>query len=183
VLVDDVKKLDIYSREPVAHPPRIFTLEEHRAAFDAQTVTGFPIQRSLVEVVPQQHLDARWQQDVMLRGYDLDRTRLKPGATATLVLYWRENQAIEPGYLPVVTLVDADGKSVTHATPACDVLPAAWNTQYLSGVAFTITNTAQIPPGQYALQVGLRHSRTGAWLPREDGAHMLQFAQLMLTAP
>ncbi|MFP4438570.1 MAG: ArnT family glycosyltransferase [Chloroflexaceae bacterium] len=183
VLVDDVKKLDIYSREPVAHPPRIFTLAEHRAAFDAQPITSFPIQRALVEVVPQQHLDARWQPDVMLRGYDLDRTRLEPGETATLVLYWRENLAIEPGYLPVVTLVDADGKSVAQATPACDVLPAAWNTQYLSGVAFTLTNTAQIPPGQYALQVGLRHTQTGEWLPREDGAHMLPFAQLLLTAP
>jgi 4-amino-4-deoxy-L-arabinose transferase-like glycosyltransferase len=183
VLVDQVKKLDIYSREPVAHPPRIFTLAEHRAAFDAQAVTSFPIQRPLVEVVPQQHLDARWQQDVMLRGYDLDRAQLKPGETATLVLYWRENQAIEPGYLPVVTLVDAHGKSVARATPACDVLPAAWNTQYLSGVAFTLTNTAQIQPGQYALQVGLRHTQTGAWLPREDGTPALQFAQLLLTAP
>ncbi len=183
VLVDDVKKLDIYSREPGAHPPRIFTLTEHRAAFDAQPINSFPIQRSLIEVVPQQHLDARWQQDVMLRGYDLDRTRLEPGETASLVLYWRENLVIEPGYLPVVTLVDADGKSVAQATPACDVLPSAWNTQYLSGVAFTLTNTAQIPPGQYALQVGLRHSRTGAWLSREDGTHTQQFAQLLLTAP
>jgi 4-amino-4-deoxy-L-arabinose transferase-like glycosyltransferase len=183
VLVDQVKKLDIYSREPVAHPPRIFTLAEHRAAFDAQTVTSFPIQRSLVEVVPQQHLDARWQQDVMLRGYDLDRVRLEPGETATLVLYWRENLAIEPGYLPVVTLVDADGKSVARATPACDVLPAAWNTQYLSGVAFTLTNTAQIPPGQYALQVGLRHTQTGKWLPREDGTRALQFAQIRIIVP
>lgn len=178
VLVDNVKKLDIYSRQPVAHLPRIFTLDDYRATFDAQPVTHFPLQRSLIEVVPQYGLDVPWQRGVLLRGYDLDRQRLAPGQVATLVLYWREHATIEAGYEPVIHVLDSSGRRVGVAAPHCDVAPAEWNTQYLRGVAFTVTAGAGMPPGTYTLQVGLRHAQTGAWLPTAGGASALPFATL-----
>lgn len=182
VLVDHVKKLDIYSRAPVTQPPRIFALDEYRTSFETQAVGNFPLQRSLIEVVPQYKLDAAWQRDVLLRGYDLDRQRVQPGETATLVLYWRQHTTIEPGYAPVVTVRDSQGRTVASGVPHCDVPPEAWNAEYLSGVAFTITADERLPPGAYTVEVGLRQMQTGAWLPMNDGASVLPLATLTVTA-
>jgi 4-amino-4-deoxy-L-arabinose transferase-like glycosyltransferase len=170
VTTSGVGKLEIWSRAPLAAEPRAFALEELEQAFDARSVTNFPTQRSLAEVVPQHRLDMRWPDDIQLVGYDLDPT-LQPGAASFLTLYWRT--PLEPpsggnGFEPLVELVDEAGRAVAQAEPYCTPPNSEWYWQWLSGVNYRLTPTADLPPGRYTLRVALHNPQTGARLPFDD---------------
>jgi hypothetical protein len=199
VLVENIKTLEIYSRAPPPHPPRSLELAHSRAAYDALPVRDFPLQPSLALIpgLPQHHLDAVWQHDVLLKGYDLQPAHLQPGESATLSLYWfpllppQVREALLAGeeqYAPlqqyelVVRMQNSDGMPVAQAAPLCGVVPPgewhqryAWLTYY-GHTAFTIHADAHLPAGSYTLLVGLRHTRTGAWLPLADGRERLPIA-------
>lgn len=183
VMVDDIRTLDIYSRAPVEQPPQRFTLSDYADSFNAQPIGSFPTVRALDALAPTHPLAAAWQHGVLLHGYDLDHQSLAPGATAALSLYWEAPAAAAAltDYTVVVELRDATGQVVASATPYClPPAPATWPTRYINDTSFTLTADEHLPPGDYTLEVSLRHTANGAPFPRPDGTSILRVTNLRI---
>ena len=181
VLINGIRTIDIYRRQPVLQPPQIFHLEDYEAPFNAGPVPHFQLQRILLELVPQHALDRSWQQGVRLRGYDLDRQSLTPGETARLSLFWQATQPVSADYEVFVDLLDATGRRVGTAQPYCESRPPAeWYQHYFIDTSFTVTLDAALPPDTYTLYVGLRHRANGTLLPLVDGPDALRLTTLTL---
>lgn len=179
VLINGIRTIDIYRRQPVTQPPQIFHLEDYAAAFDARAIPHFQLQRILLEFAPQHALDRWWQQGVRLRGYDLNRQSLVPGETARISLFWQATQPVSTDYEVFVDLLDATGNRVGTAQPYCESRPPAeWYQHYFIDTSFTITADASWTPGVYTLDVGLRHRANGMPLPLVDGTTSLQLTHL-----
>lgn len=176
VEVDGVRGIEIYSREPVAGPPRTFDVADYAPAFDATPMPNFPLRRLLSGVVPQHALGTAWAAGFSLRGFDLDRTTLGPAESAFLTLYWRGEREAPQSAVPVVELHNAAGEIVATAAPTCSAVPAdAWHKTYVSDTPFSIAG-ADLPPGQYTLHVGVRDGER--WMPLADGRDLLPIATL-----
>jgi hypothetical protein len=52
VVIDGVRMMDLYRREPVPHPPRVYHLHNYRDRFDAQPVRPFATPRELFILEP-----------------------------------------------------------------------------------------------------------------------------------
>lgn len=179
VLINGIRTIDIYRRQPVTQPPQIFRLEDYEAAFDARAVPHFQLQRILLELAPHHVLDRRWQQGVRLRGYDLDRQSLAPGETTRISLLWQATQPVNTDYEVFVDLLDATGRRVGTAQPYCESRPIAeWHQHYFIDTSFTITADASWTPGVYTVSVGLRHRADSTPLPLVDGTTNLQLTHL-----
>jgi hypothetical protein len=174
VLVDHRNMMDVYSRQPQTDAPQVLHLAEYVRSFDNRPLRPFPIQQPLARAVPQHTLDARWQQGVVLRGYDLKPPRLAPGETTTLLLTWQVEQPLPPGYTVVVQMQDAPGNPAGSAIPLCQTEPSTIG-QAAGTVTtpFALTLPADAAAGGYAWSVGLRHATSGEWLPLQDGAERL----------
>jgi 4-amino-4-deoxy-L-arabinose transferase-like glycosyltransferase len=180
VVDNDEKILDIYTRLPVGEP-QVLHADEAAPRFDAGTVWDFPTQRSLFEILPQQHINAFWDYDIRLRGVDLHEHQLQQGQRATLTLYWRSETPVPPGIEPLVEVRDASGNLVGEGRPFCGTVPSErWNIHRISGTAFTWTPDAALPPGEYSLHAGLREVATGRRLALAEGGESLEVGSLRL---
>lgn len=184
VMVEGVRMIDIYSREPLQEQPLRFDLDDFVTAFENQPITNFPTSRLLTnEIVPQYQLEGQWQEGIQLRGYDLDKHSLKPGQAAVISFYWQAAAAIEPGYQVVVEIVDQNGQTVGEAMPYCGGdPPEEWYTQYVNDIAFQVIPSDQLPAGSYQLRVGLRQQQSGLWLPLTNGEKALPFSEIRIEA-
>jgi hypothetical protein len=166
--VSGKRTLTIFSRAPVAGPPRSFDAAAYEDAYDQTPVPNFPLRRLLNGVVPQQSSSAVWRAGFGLRGYDLDRSQLGPGDVAFLTFYWRAAQPQPAGYRPVLQIRNASGAVVTEATNICSAMPSdAWFSTYVNEVPFII-RADDLPPGEYRLAVAVRDG-SGDLLPLDDG--------------
>ncbi|NTU81813.1 MAG: hypothetical protein HGA45_20965, partial [Chloroflexales bacterium] len=178
VMVDGVRALEIYSREPVAGPPQTFEAADYEGAFDASPVPNFPLRRLLSGVVPQRRMETPWRDGFALRGFDLDRADLGPADPAFLTLYWRAERDLPDTLAPAVLVRDAAGRAVAEAEPYCGGMPAeAWHRTYVNDTPFRIAPGA-LPPGQYTLHAGVRDLATGAWLPLAGGGDTVELGAL-----
>jgi hypothetical protein len=178
VRVEGVEALRVYSREPVAGPPREVDAADYAAAYDAAAVGNFPLRELVSGVVPQVALGTRWRDGFALRGYDLDRTTLEAGEVAFLTLYWRADQPLPASLAPVVQIRDGAGKVVGEGEPFCSGMPAdAWQRTYVNDTPFRLMADG-LPPGDYTLHVGVRDSQTGAWAPVGVGGELLELTRI-----
>ena len=178
VLVDGVRALEIYSRDPVVGPPQTFDAAAYAATFDAAPVPNFPLRRLLSGVVPQTTLVTPWQAGFALRGFDQDRTVLGPAEPLFLTLYWRAEQALPATLTPAVLVRDTAGRTVAEAAPYCSGMPAeAWVRTYVNDTPFRLA-PGTLPPGRYTLHAGVRDQTTGAWLPLADGTELVALGAL-----
>ncbi|MEI7771545.1 MAG: glycosyltransferase family 39 protein, partial [Chloroflexales bacterium] len=169
VTVSGERTLTIFSRAPVAGPPRILDAANYTADYDSSPVPDFPLRRLLSGVVPQRASDAAWRAGFSLRGYDLDRSQLGPGDVAFLTFYWRATRPQPAGYVPVLQIRNAAGVVVTEATGICSRMPSeVWATNYVNDAPFLI-RADDLPPGEYRLAVAMRDG-AGTLLPLDDGA-------------
>jgi hypothetical protein len=175
-----VRALEIYSREPVAGPPRLFDAADYAAGFDATPVPDFPLRRVLSGVVPQVRLETPWASGFTLRGFDLDRARLGPGDLAFVTLYWRAERALPPGLVPAVVVHDAAGNELGELASTCGGMPSdAWHSASRNETPFRLL-ADELPPGEYTLLAGVRDSASGAWLPLADGSELRTLAQVSI---
>jgi 4-amino-4-deoxy-L-arabinose transferase-like glycosyltransferase len=94
---------------------------------------------------------------VTFLGYDIDLTGAQPGGTVQLTLYWRASVEMDTDYTVFTHLLGQDGRIVAQKDnrPAKGSYPT---TLWLPGEIITdpydISLPADLPPGDYAVEIG-----------------------------
>jgi hypothetical protein len=106
----------------------------------------------------QHPMQAELGEQVRLVGYDLDATRLKPGAALTVTLYWQALREMTSDLKSFVHLLDSSGRFVAGS----DAIPSNWTrptTGWLAGEYVADVHILALPgdlaPGEYHLETGL----------------------------
>jgi hypothetical protein len=106
-------------------------------------------------------------------GYDLEPETARPGETLCLTLYWRAERIMTRSYAVFTHLLDAE----SHIIAQHDRLPVEWSrptTGWLPGEVIADVHLldlkADVPPGEYLLEVGLYNAETDVRLPVLDTA-------------
>jgi hypothetical protein len=121
-----------------------------------------------------------------LMGYDLDKTKLKPGELLGLTLYWLANDASERPLTVFVQLLGQDGRIYAQQ----DQEPLAGGrptTGWLEGEYIADTYQLAIDPnakpGAYQLIVGMYNSQSGERLsssePGRDAIYLPQQVEIL----
>jgi hypothetical protein len=128
---------------------------------------------------------------VALLGYDLDDTRANPGGLIGLTLYWRAVEVVNLPYKIFAHLessVPAGGAPQLWAQaddfPACGTRSTQqWQVGQVVADRHIIKLPANLPPGEYVIQVGLYEPQTGLrldWLDTLGNPQGVSFALLRL---
>jgi hypothetical protein len=181
VLVDGVKKIDIYSRHPTG-PARSFEMRDYVEAFDGRPVAARPDRTMLFGLEPQPQTSADWQRGLSLQRVDMRRLTMVAGQATTLVFHWRAAAPLTGNQAVFVSLIDEAGRPAKDLPPLCaSGPPSEWHTQKDSTTSFTLSAASDLAPGRYRVQVGLRDHTTGAALPLADGSATLTVATLAVS--
>ncbi len=113
-------------------------------------------------------LQATLDDKVQLLGYDLDTTRVLPGGTLHLTLYWQALEAMEKSYTVFTHLLDQNNKiwGQKDSIPVQGSSPTtAWAKGEIVVDTYEIFVEKDTPAGQYQLEIGMYHLQTGRRLP------------------
>jgi 4-amino-4-deoxy-L-arabinose transferase-like glycosyltransferase len=116
-------------------------------------------------------LTANFGHHVLLLGYDLDNTAVRPGSTVELTLYWQALAEMETSYTVFTHLLDAQERvwGQNDSIPVQGTYPTtAWVPGEVVTDAYEIGVDAGAPPGRYVLEIGLYDAATGKRLPVLD---------------
>jgi hypothetical protein len=124
------------------------------------------------QALPAQHkLQASFEGQIELIGYDLPQRQVRPGETLSVVLYWHALTDVEKNYQSFVHV--AQPLSVAwaqedHLNPGG--LPTTrWPLDKYVWDEYSIYVPPQTPPGEYKINVGLYLRSTGHRLRRQEG--------------
>lgn len=111
---------------------------------------------------------------VKFLGYDLDSTKLKPGQTLHLTLYWQALAPMEQSYMVFTHLLDTSNQiwGQKDGIPGSGMRPTtSWTEGEILIDEYDVQIWVDAPPGQYTLEIGLYDPATGQRLPitSEDG--------------
>ncbi len=171
VVVDGMRLLRLYGREPIADlPPFLALTSDEIAAYDARRLQATPVRSALKAPFPQHAHAAAWGNGLSLVGYDLPRPTLAPGQRGDLTLYWDAEEPPRYDYEPRVAVYDQQGNRVGTATPYCQP-PAAreWLTTDTNTLHYRLQGDAPLAPGTYTLRLTLHDPTTDQPLPLPDG--------------
>ncbi len=123
------------------------------------------------EALPAQHeVEASFEGPVELLGYDLPQTRVKPGETFSVVLYWHALTPLEKNYQSFVHLarpLDTVWGQEDHLNPGG--LPTKrWPVDKYVWDEYEVYVRPETPPGTYSINVGLYLRSEGYRLKRLD---------------
>ena len=114
---------------------------------------------------PERRVDAEFGGRLALAGFDLDRTRLRPGDDLHLRLHWRATAPVERDYTVFCHLLSQAGEIVAqHDGPANDygALPThLWRAGVPVLDQRTLSLPADLAPGTYDLLIGWYEPGTG----------------------
>jgi hypothetical protein len=134
----------------------------------AATLTAMPARAQAVNV--------RLAEDLSLLGYDASKLRVQPGQTAEATLYWQATSRLLRSYKTFAHLIDANGKvwALHDSIPVDWSYPTnTWQPGEVVADRLWLTLPPDIPPGTYALFVGMYDPETGQRLPlRRDGERL-----------
>jgi hypothetical protein len=108
-----------------------------------------------------------------LVGYDLDKSRVRPGETLTLTLYWRAREEMGEDYTVFTHVVDGEQRiwAQNDSYPVGGDYPTSfWGEGELIGETRELTVSSDAPSGEYEVEVGLYSAPTGERLPVLDDA-------------
>lgn len=122
--------------------------------------------------LPAQHrFHANFGDKIELLGYDLPDTRVPPGSTVRIVLYWRAMTNVQENYQTFVHLAEplnVAWAQEDHLNPGG--LPTSrWPRDKYVWDAYEIHVPPETPPGNYKVNVGLYLMSDGSRLRRLDG--------------
>jgi hypothetical protein len=124
------------------------------------------------EALPAQHkLRTSFDGQIELVGYDLPEKQVRPGATLSVVLYWRALNDVEKNYQSFVHIaqpLNVAWAQEDHLNPGG--LPTTrWPLDKYVWDEYDIYVPPQTPPGEYKINVGLYLLSSGVRLKRQDG--------------
>ena len=128
--------------------------------------------RSYAPPTPERQIAARWGAVAELVGYDLARIEAGGRPSLRVVLYWKALGTTSTSYKTFVHLVDETGKlrAQDDAVPARGSRPTTgWRAGEYVADAHDVS-LAGVPPGRYAVHVGLYRESGGERLPIAAGA-------------
>ncbi len=112
---------------------------------------------------PDEILDARFGDHIVLHGYALDRTTYQPGDVVTLTLFWTTETALDIRYKVFVHLYAAAGDPPLAQHDGEPGGGQAWTTTWQPGDIIIdrhgVPIPQDLPPGTYLLGVGLYDGR------------------------
>src|SRR5581483_4520690 len=94
---------------------------------------------------------------IELVGYDFSAQEIKPGETVTITLYWKALGVPEKPYTAFVHLLDKESKPQAQrdAQPLNGGRPTqTWVTGEFLTDPYPVEINAQVPPGEYAIEIG-----------------------------
>jgi hypothetical protein len=130
----------------------------------------------------QHPVQADLEKQVRLVGYDLDATRLTPGAALAVTLHWQALREMTSDFKSFVHLLDSSGRLVAGS----DAIPSNWTrptTGWLAGEYVADLHTLVLPdnlaPGEYHLETGLYDAESNQRL----GNSVILDAMIIITPP
>jgi hypothetical protein len=120
---------------------------------------------------------------VELVGYGLDRREAKAGDTVRLTLFWRATEQIAEDYTVFTHLADAEGHiwAQDDSYPVDGDYPTSfWSVGEVVRDEYELALPADIPEGEYQIEVGLYVSSSGARLPVLDDAGQVLDNRILL---
>jgi uncharacterized membrane protein len=132
----------------------------------------FTDNRRLFEIPPIPHpLRADLGSKVALLGYDLKPTRIKPGETLHLTLYWQALTTMKTSYTVFTHLLDGENKlwAQHDSQPVGGIHPtSAWAEGEIVRDDYSLLVPDDAPKGEYLIEVGMYEWQTGQRLPVFD---------------
>ena len=116
-------------------------------------------------------LDANLADQVILLGYDVQPTSLRPGEVLHLTLYWQAQASMQASYTVFTHLLGPDGQlwGQQDNVPVQGTYPTtAWLPGEVVEDAYAIEVMADAPSAQYELEIGMYDPVTGDRLPVLD---------------
>lgn len=115
-------------------------------------------------------LDQPFGETIRLAGYELDIQALRPGGALTLGLYWQSQHDLQPpqDVTVFVHLLDKDETVVAgYDSPPCrGTCPAStWRPGEVIRDEYRLNVPADLPPGEYLIEIGMYDPQTLERLP------------------
>jgi len=128
---------------------------------------------SMVPFQVPNELKATWGQSIRLLGYEPLLTRVAPGDTFTLTLYWQALSTMSESYTVFVHLLDENQliHGQVDSIPGKGTLPTtSWVPGEYLRDSYSFQIKADAHEGTYRLEIGIYNSQTGSRLPvRAEG--------------
>jgi 4-amino-4-deoxy-L-arabinose transferase-like glycosyltransferase len=136
---------------PAAAEPAIYDAEDYRAPYDRSASVGRYVQGPS----PEHPLDLVLGGKLRLLGYDISATRLAPGETLAVSLYWQALAPMDIRYRAFVH-VESDRMWGQHDDdPVCRVRTDEWRPPQAGMGQFRVTLDPATPAGSYPVTVGV----------------------------
>ncbi len=123
-----------------------------------------------------------WQNAIRLLGYRLSADTLHPGDGLGLSLYWQPGSELTSNLTVFVHLIDGS----QHIVAQRDQIPASgerpttgWATGEVITDSYGLVVGADVPPGDYQLQIGWYDAISGERVPLVGGAHVWLLPQII----
>ncbi len=123
---------------------------------------------------------------IELAGYDVDRSRVQPGETLTLTLYWRARVEMDEDYTVFTHLVDGEEQTWAQSDgyPVGGDYPTSfWGEGELIRDERELTVPPDAPGGEYSIEVGFYLASSGERLPVLDEAGQVLDNRVVLDTP
>ncbi len=130
-----------------------------------------PARRPSVAV--SERIDADLAGEISLLGHTVDDSRVRPGDTLTVTLYWEAHVNPSADYTVFLHLAASDGAlgAQDDGQPRQHTYPTSlWDAGEVVSETRTLAVPGDLPPGDYDLLVGMYLLDTGARLPTFDAA-------------
>ncbi len=149
--------------EPVGARPSWRPWHSDSVDFGSITVAPWPLETSLPAGID--NINAQFGPAIQLAGYELG----DPGAALPITLYWLAAEKPAESYLVFIHLVDAEtGEIVAQIDriPVDDLRPTSgWREGEVLTDKLALALAADLPPGEYQLNVGVYNPESGERLP------------------
>ena len=157
---------------PPATLPGAYTLEVQVDDMPVQPLGRFDVQaitRNWSPPTTAHPMSVTLGSQIALVGYDVKYqiSNIK-SQTVTVTLHWQALREMSESYTVFVHLVDKNGavRDQKDNTPMNDTYPTTlWQPGEFVSDAYILSLPPELPPGEYALEVGLYLPETGARLP------------------
>ena len=173
VWVGRAPKMALYERNPAVLPYRDYRVEDYATDFDRR-LSGLdyaPLVRGLDPLEDRKSVTAyHFGERVVLVGYSADKTA-RPGDILTVTLYWHALEALPESYAAFVHIVRGGALwAQKDSAPNCGLAPTTrWRPGEDIRDPHPILLSPTMPPGEYALTVGMYSHASGERLPIADG--------------